>query len=144
MSPKQAIKVLERKKRKLRENVVKVMEKYGEKGVETAQHYSSGVLSSVLLAKMGHPYGRRSGLSPVNPEVINRQSGTFFRSWKWRIVNRGSRLSLQVINDAAYARALDEGTKRTIARPIRQAIIKKLARPYRRAMQSAVRRACKA
>ena len=145
MTTKQVIAKLKRKKAALRRNLIDQFGKVGEQGVQIAKQYSQGTLNRIVLAQLGHPYGRRSGLSPVNAEVINKQTGRFLASWFWRLTPSGnSSIALQIVNNAPYAKFLDKGTKRMIERPIRQVIVKKLTRPFRKAVQTAMRRALKA
>lgn len=74
-----------------------------------ARGLSTGRYSSAQLGRMGHPY-RHGGSPPMDPSVINRQSGLFARSWR---AERGG-----ITNTAPEASFLFAGTRRMIRRPI--------------------------
>lgn len=122
----------------------------GQAGVEIAHKWSSGNASSRLLARLGHPYGLgERDFTPFNPALINRQTTTdgavsFFASWTYQVVTKNGRRVLQIRNSAPYAHFLDTGTKTSIPRPFREAILKEL-RPIRlRNLRAAMRRARRA
>jgi hypothetical protein len=141
-SPKQAALYLRAMKQRVLFETAGAEAKTGIEGVRIAHKWSSGGAGAALLRKLGSPYGLGvRAVSAVNPALINKQSGLFLNSWKWKTIRKQNSLVLQVLNNAPYAHFLDAGTNRMIRRPIREAILKELQPIRRRNLQIALRRA---
>lgn len=142
MTPDQAIAALTKKRLELIRNLRAAETKSLREGKTIAMRLSSGVLSTAMLRRLGHPYAATHSALTQDPWIINRQTGLFRRSWRTKIgpfsgagVNR---IDSEIWNEAPYAMFLERGTKRMVARFILARVIKELA-PIRRAnMQDAV------
>jgi hypothetical protein len=95
------------------------LERFADRAIHSAVSWSSGGFSSAQLAAMGHPYAKRAPHPPQDPGIINRQSGTFLRSWRSSGLEYTLEgLGIRVFNEAPYADYLDKGTSLMILRPI--------------------------
>jgi hypothetical protein len=84
-----------------------------------ARNLSSGPFTSSQLAAMDHPFAVRHGSPRLDPGVINKQTGLFYRSWVAdRVRLPDGSLSLVVRNRAPYAPYLEHGTSTAFARPL--------------------------
>lgn len=83
---------------------------------------SSGTISTKTLRLMGHPYAKRDPQTPLNPAVINKQSGAFKRDWrKARARMAGGVIRGSVVNvDPKAVYML--GTTKMVQRPIDVAV----------------------
>jgi hypothetical protein len=113
-----------------------------ELALKFAREFSSGRISSDTLRVMGHPYATRAPRPPMDPAIINEQSGRFLRSWKIVGPRRTSvGLRTKLVNRCPYAIYLWKGTRRMIARPILERVREKLL-PYReRFIKAALKKA---
>jgi hypothetical protein len=112
-----------------------------EHTLRIARELSSGPFSSRNLAMLGHPY-RIGGRAPMDPAVINRQSGRFYRGWV--IVGprqEGGGIGARVINLVPYSRELFAGTRRMIARPTLVRIEQRTRERRRTLYKAAIRKA---
>lgn len=89
--------------------------KTGQFALEAARRFSSGPYTTAQLVAMKHPYARRLPRPPLPPEVINRQSGDFYRGW--RLTGEAT-----LTNTSRHAIYLFTGTRRMIRRPILEKI----------------------
>lgn len=79
---------------------------------------SSGPYTSAQLKAMGHPY-RIGGVPPLDPAIINAQSGAFRAGWRVRPPRLTSdSLQTRIVNKTPYAPYLLSGTTKMIRRPI--------------------------
>lgn len=132
--PKDFAQELRRRATLLERELVKAEAENLKQAEGAAKLASSGGYSSARLAAMGHPYATRDPRPPGDPGIINNQKGVFLRSWQ-RDAPRleGNRIVSRLRNTAPQAGYLDKGTRRMIARPIRQVI-------YRSVRQARVQR----
>lgn len=92
---------------------------------------SSGPYSSQRLRQLGHPY-RIGGSPPIDPAIINVQTGKFRAGWIVRPPRKqADGLSTRIVNTSPYAVYLLGGTRHMIARPI-LARARERIRPFRR------------
>lgn len=85
---------------------------------KAAQFSQRQFFSTKQLAEMDHPYAVRAPRPPVRAHIINRQSGTFHKSWRVSTVRTGTdRVVSTVYNTAPWSKYM-MGTKYMIARPI--------------------------
>lgn len=96
----------------------KAAKKIKSGALRIARRESSGPFSQSELNRQNNPYARRHGAPLLPAEVINRQSGGFFRAWHGDL----SESTLKIINDSPVAGYLDEGTRTMFRRPIRETI----------------------
>jgi len=87
-----------------------------------ARMLSQGPLSSATLRALGHPYAMRDPRPPLDPAMVNRQTGRFLSSWKYQTELSGNMVSLFVYNDAPWAKYM-LGTRKMIARPILKKLV---------------------
>lgn len=81
-------------------------------GLDLAHQFSAGTLTPSDLSRLDHPYARRHGQPLLDPNVVNRQSGTFFSSWEIDgPTMQGSALVSSLFNtDPKAAEWLEPGT----------------------------------
>lgn len=102
---------------------------------------SSGSLTSGVLRKMGHPYATRDPQTPIDPTIINTQSGEFKRAWKKAGPRqRGGGYEGSVTNTDPKAHYM-LGTKRMVARRIDQYVADQMRPRYKTKMRGALRKA---
>jgi hypothetical protein len=92
----------------------------GEAALRLAKEMSSGLFKSPILASLNRPYAVINPGGPMpygDPAIINKQSGTFFRSWHLRALP-SSMPTLLLVNDAPYAKFLEFGTRFAVERPL--------------------------
>jgi hypothetical protein len=93
------------------------------------------------LAEMGHPYSRWRPRPPMDPAVINLQSGNLSRRWGVRAVTRsGNRMRAELRNTAPYWNSL-RGKEAQISRPIWKRIKRELLPEMKSNNAAAIRRA---
>lgn len=109
----------------------------------TAIRLSHGPLKTEHLQRMAREFNKGRGLystaapaPPMNPAIVNLQSGRFSRSWQTRVTWNGAGTSMTLWNTAPYAKFL-LGTNKTIARLILQEVV----RQERAARQNRLREA---
>lgn len=91
-----------------------------------AQSFSGGTLSAARLAQLGNPYARRlpANSAPTPDYIINRQSGTFARSWRARAQRTRRGWTVTLWNDSPEAQYM-LGTDLMRARPIIDEILRR-------------------
>jgi hypothetical protein len=141
----QAIKALEAKAKGLPEEARRAMVQSGALLLKSARAHSEGPYSAAALAAMGHPYSRRRPRPPLDPAVINVQTGRFLGSWSWELPQaRGGDLTTTVRNNDPKADELATGTSRMIARPLPEKVLgeneRAITAEFERAMERALRR----
>lgn len=110
-------------------------------GVQIAKNLSKGPFTSAHLKAMGHPYSRRKNRPPMDPAIINKQSGVFLSAWVARPTKETTNsFSTRIENFAPHSTFLIKGTRKMIARPILQRVREKLAPFRRRTLADAMRR----
>jgi hypothetical protein len=119
----EAAEAIGRKADALKREIEWAQRKNGYLLLQAARLYSSGPYSLAALRRMGHPYARRHAAAPLDPAVINLQTGRFAASWRLESVGGGLIGGMRVVNDAPYAGYLEEGTSRMIRRPIEEKIL---------------------
>ena len=141
MTPQEASDKLDRISRNLKAEMLAAEKDALDKGVRLARIWSSGTYTSAQLAGLGHPF-RRGGPGLGDPALINRQSGMFYAAWKSeRARVEGGAIKSRVYNDAPWARYLESGTRKMIARPIKEKVQGFLRPILLDGMQQAIRRA---
>lgn len=83
------------------------------KELSGTRHYSTQE-----LARMGHPYAAANPRPPMDPSIINRQSGTFVSGWGRALRKVLMGATGTIYNRTPYAHWLLDGTTRMIPRPI--------------------------
>ena len=122
MTPEEAAKAIERKAQAIRSELAWAQRKNAFALLQVARQYSEGPYSLAELRRMGHPYATRHPAAPLDPAIINRQTGRFAASWRLEEVTAGDGSMLRLTNDAPYAGFLKTGTRFMIARPIEEKI----------------------
>ena len=96
---------------------------------QQAIRLSHGPMKTADLAKLAREvnrgyglYGTRSPMPPMDPAVVNLQSGRLSRSWQTRLVLKPDGTSVTLWNTTPYAKYL-LGTRKMIPRPILQKVI---------------------
>jgi hypothetical protein len=141
-TPKQAEALLRRRAEQV-DRAVRAAERENLRDALTiAQRLSSGPFAAAALRLMGHPYATRSPRPPVDPSIINVQTGRFRAAWTATgpFTSRGGLVS-RLVNRSPYAVLLMAGTARMIARPIREAIQRRVRGLRYRRLRDAVTRA---
>ncbi len=143
VTPREAQRILEAMSQRLASN----LERAETKNIRLAQRLlvarSQGTLSAAQARRMGHPYAKRDPQTPVDPSVINRQTGTFARSWTVLAPQTdGSVLTSRVRNLAAYSGYM-RGTRYMVPRPIVEAVQEELAPVRAENVRKAVQQAIK-
>src|SRR5262245_2427800 len=77
MTPEQAAKAIQAKADALKREIEWANKKNGFLLLQAARLHSEGPFSARELRRMGHPYATRHAAAPLDPAVINRQSGRF-------------------------------------------------------------------
>lgn len=79
------------------------------------------------LRKMGHPYAKRHPHPPIQPHIINRQTGNLHRNWRWNWSRTPDGAVATVFNNAFNAPFMrdERGTLTMIARPVRAEAIRR-------------------
>ena len=143
-SPRVIAAVLRRRALQLEREVREAERQAGQRGLEIARQLSGGSFSRAQLRAMGHPYAARRPRPPADPAIVNRQTGRFQAAWKLQGPRKTAKgLVTKLVNNAPQAGALDRGTARMIARPIRVKLLALLALERRRLHDRAVRTALK-
>lgn len=140
MSPEEAARAIEKKAAALKREIEWANKKNGFLLLQAARAHSEGPFSSRTLRALGHPYATRHATPPLDPAVINRQSGRFASSWRLEEVS-GETTGFRVVNDAPYAGYLEEGTPRMVRRPIEEKILAENEALLMRNVQIALERA---
>ena len=102
-----------------------------EDAKKEALRASSGTLSTKALRRMRHPYARRDPQTPLDPGLINAQSGRFRRSWRTRRPRRSGRKITSKLRNSDPKGKWMRGTSKMIERPVLVRIAKAI-RPIRR------------
>lgn len=116
-------------------NLIRVV---ARKIVADAEASSQGPLTTAILRKRGHPYGRgrRQGLGRIqgrqvgvsNLTIINSQSGALAKRWSYKLNVYKSGIDIDLINTKRYAGYLAFGTSKMKAHgPFTSSIVKHLA-----------------
>lgn len=107
-----------------------------QEALRRARGLSSGRYSSAQLRRLGHPY-RHGGHPPMDPSVVNRQSGRFGQSWRLTPDSKG------IENIDPKAPLLLGGTSRMIRRPLLDRVYAWLAQEAPKRLAAAAARAFK-
>jgi hypothetical protein len=143
-TPKQVSVALRRRALRLKETVRQAERASAEEGKSIARLLSSGPFKAAVLRAMGHPYAARSPRPPMDPAVINEQTGQFKAAWRVSGPRQtASGLLTRITNDSPYAKFLFGGTARMIARPTLKRIRERLMRSRKNRFARAVSRAMK-
>ena len=102
---------------------------------------SSGTITTKALRTMGHPYAVRDPQTPLDPSLINAQSGDFKRSWK----KTGPKSTIagvvsSVVNTDPKAKYMF-GTRKMVARRVDIYVAAQMAPRRRFHLDRGVRRA---
>lgn len=125
MTPKQMAQRVEWASKRLQREVDAALVSIGGEGVRQARVSSSGPYSLAMLRRMGHPYSRRRPRPPMDPGIVNRQTGRFLRAWGRSDAHWDSgRRTVNVANFSDRAEYMF-GTRRMIARPIWRQIVRR-------------------
>lgn len=125
-----AVKILQGKSVKIKENLRRAEKENLQDLYQAAQRATAGPFSLKLLAKMGHPYAKRNPAPPDDPGIANFQTGRLNKGWRKVLGTwQGGQMVSRIHNVAPEATFFDEndspsGTKRMIARPT-QALLKR-------------------
>jgi hypothetical protein len=79
---------------------------------------------------MGHPYSTRDPRPPIALPGINEQTGLFKSMWSVTVSRTPNTIRVTARNNAPYAGALDEGTKRMIPRQFSRIMTDQHALPF--------------
>jgi hypothetical protein len=140
----EALRALEAKARALPNQARRGLGWSGARLLDSARAHSEGPYSSAALAAMGHPYSRRHPAAPLDPAVINVQTGQFRSSWAWRLPQEsGGKLTTVVRNDDPKADDLASGTNRMIPRPLPEKVLAENESAIIAEMERAMERALK-
>lgn len=98
---------------------------------------SSGTTTTKTLRRMGHPFARRDPQTPMDPSVINAQTGDYRDAWTQQPAEvTRSTVTVRVTNSDRAARFMG-GTRRMVARPIIAAVKERLTADRHRRLRAA-------
>ncbi len=112
-----------------------------------ATKQTSGTITTKQLRRMRHPFARRDPQTPLNPAVVNKQSGQLRAGWRILPI-KASRTGTRtgVTNASVHAKLVKRagsGKSKSVARPLVAAIFRKI-RPERTArLRAALRKVIK-
>lgn len=100
-------------------------------GFEQALALSSGPFSLSQIRKLGHGYSRADPHPPLNPAIINEQTGEFKAGWRIEMFYGGPELGVSggLVNESVHADLIEgagSGASRMIRRPISQVLEKRM------------------
>lgn len=131
MSPARAVRLLTGLEKRLFAAVVAAEALTLEDAKKEAIRASSGTITTKTLRRMKHPYARRDPQTPLDPGLINAQSGRFRRSWRTRRpIRSGRKITSRLRNNDPKGKYM-RGTAKMIERPVLVRIAKTI-RPIRR------------
>lgn len=118
MSPKDFAAAMQRKKAAITKETIAAEKQTVNETQDLFRQMSSGTIKTKQLRMMGHPYARRDPQIPVDPSIINLQSGIFEKSWQKSLPKFvGTILKSSVVNIDPKA-VFMLGTHPMIERPI--------------------------
>lgn len=98
---------------------------------------SSGTIDTKTLRRMGHPFAVRDPQTPIDPSVINAQTGDYRDAWQQQPAEvTPSAVTVRVTNRDRAARYM-AGTRRMVARPIIAAVRERLTAERLRRLRTA-------
>jgi len=103
---------------------------------------SSGPYKLRTLRRMGYPYAVRNPRPPMDPGIINVQTGVFRRSWRKSIVSVGGNITMKVYNIDPKSRYM-AGTSVMIERPVQRIALKPVMKQRKINLEHAIRTALK-
>jgi|CXWL01.1.fsa_nt_gi hypothetical protein len=119
MTPKQAVRRIERLRIEVKTEIGRAVKRTTKKGVAEFRRMSSGTETPKSLRQKDYPYARRHGTPILPPEIINKQRGVFFENTRDQPIRfDADGVHGQVINDSDVADFLNEGTDSMFRRPI--------------------------
>lgn len=144
-NPAQCAAELGRRRRQCEKDVKAVLKSEITAAKKFAMSLSKGSISSLALARMGHPYATRNPRPPQPTEIINRQTGLFLNSFvtQSKTSNGTGEMWAWLVNTAPEAKYLVSGTHKMIVRPIDKAVQLIMVKRFRLAVQDAIHAALK-
>jgi hypothetical protein len=141
-SPQLVANEMQRRATALRQALIDGQNNVAQTTRAKAQEQSSGPYTQAALTAMGHPYATRDPRPPMDPRIINIQSGRFFRSWVVRpTITTPDKIWSRVANTSPEAALLETGTRLMIARHTPSLIVARMQPRYALMMWPFVRRA---
>lgn len=96
---------IERRARNFQDGMKQAGRDTQKRGMKICKMASSGNYPEALLIQLGHPYSKKKNAPPLNPGILNYQSGNLFRAWKQRTL---SAFCWRVVNTSPEAQEIEE------------------------------------